>query len=249
MLRDAVRLDQPVGFRDVEFFGRQQDGRHAARDLHELMHAGAVRQRRHHERGIALGGAGHQVGEMIGHHKGHLAVGEHRRLGAAGRARGEEEPAGIVVVDARLLHFRIRLRSNRLGDAALAECAGLADAPGESQCRARRLHRRRMIGKIAMTEERLGAGGGGEIGDLVRHQAEIGRHPDGAEPEGRKHRPEHLVAILGMHEDAVALGDAARGQRRRQRSDLCFDLAPGKALLAPDEADAVASRRAFCVSM
>ncbi len=176
---------------------------------------------------------------MVGHHKRHLAMGEHRRLGAAGGAGGEEEPAGIVVVDARLLHFRIRLRSDCLGDAALAECAGLADAPGECQCRARRLHRRSMIGKIAMTEERFRAGGGGEIGDLVRHQAEIGRHPDRPEPEGRKHRPEHLVAILGMHEDAVALGDPARRQRRRQRVDLRLDLAPGKAPLAPDEADAV----------
>jgi hypothetical protein len=63
-----------------------------------------------------------------------------------------------------------------------------------------------------VAQKRLGAGGGGEIGDLVRHQAEIGRHPDRAEPERREHRPEHLVAILGMHQQPVALGDAARGQ-------------------------------------
>ena len=65
----------------------------------ELMHAGAMRQRRDHQRGVLLGGAGHQIGEMVGHHKGHLAMGQHRRLGSACGARGEEEPAGIVIVD------------------------------------------------------------------------------------------------------------------------------------------------------
>src|SRR5262249_290684 len=51
---------------------------------------------------------------------------------------------------------------------------------------------------------------------------------------------EHLLAILGMNEDAVALLDAARGQRRRERGHLIVDLAPGPGFLAPDEADAVA---------
>src|SRR5882757_6945592 len=97
-----------------------------------------------------------------------------------------------------------------------------------------------MVGKIAMTKECLGAGSRGEPGDLVRHQPEIGRHPDRTEPKRREHRPEHLVAILGMDQDAIAPGDAARGQRRRQRRDEAVDLAPGPRLLAPDEADALA---------
>ena len=59
---DAMRLDQPERLVDVEPLGGQQDGRHAARGLHQLVHAGAVRQRRHHQRGIVLGGAGHEVG-------------------------------------------------------------------------------------------------------------------------------------------------------------------------------------------
>ena len=42
---------------------RQQDGRHPARGLHQLMNAGAVRQWRHHQRSVILGGIGHQVGE------------------------------------------------------------------------------------------------------------------------------------------------------------------------------------------
>src|ERR1035437_1562683 len=85
-----------------------------------------------------------------------------------------------------------------------------------------------------------GAGGGGEIRNLVRHQPEIGRHPDRAEPERCKHRPEHLVAILGMDEDAVAFDDAARGKCSRQRRDETIDLAPAPGLPAPDQAGAVA---------
>ena len=101
--------------------------------------------------------------------------------------------------------------SDRLAHGFLAERA-LAHPPSEGERRARGFRGGGMVGKIAVAKERLRAGGGGEIGDLVRHQAEIGRHPDRAEPERRKHRPEHLVAILGMHQDAVALGDAARRQ-------------------------------------
>ena len=112
---DAVRLDQPERFGDIEFLRRQQDGRHAARRLHELVHAGAMRQRRDHQRGVGLRRARHQVGEMICHHKGHLAVGEHRRLGAAGGAGGEEEPAGIVVIDRCVIDLGARMiaRSRR----------------------------------------------------------------------------------------------------------------------------------------
>ena len=139
----------------------------------------------------------------------------------------------------RFLDACAGMRSDRLAHGFLAERA-LADPPGESERRARRLHRRGMIGKIAVAQKRLGAGGGGEISDLVRHQPEIGRHPDRAEPERGEHRPEHLVAILGMHQDAVALADAARGKRRRQRRDVPIDLAPGPGPIAPDEADAVA---------
>src|SRR5205814_5603082 len=50
----------------------------------------------------------------------------------------------------------------------------------------------------------------------------------------------HLVAILRMHEDAVALDDAALSQRRRKRRGRGIDLAPGPGLVAPDEALAAA---------
>ena len=43
-----------------------------------------------------------------------------------------------------------------------------------------------------------------------------------------------------MHQQPVALGNAAFGQRRRQRRNGCVNLAPGPGPLAPDEANAVA---------
>jgi hypothetical protein len=98
-----------------------------------------------------------------------------------------------------------------------------------------------MIGKIAVTQKRFRAGSGREIDDFVRHQPEIGRHPDRAEPERREHRPEHLLAILGMNQDAVALDDATRGKRCRKGGDQRVDLAPGPGFLAPDETNAPAA--------
>ena len=143
---------------------RQQDGRHAARRLHELVHAGAMRQRRDHQRGILLRGAGHEISEMVGHHEGHLAMGQHRRLGTPGGARGEEEPAGIVILDRGILDPRARMRRDCFAHRGLAERA-LADPPGEGERRACAA-RCRMVRKIAMTQEALGAGGRREIGRL-----------------------------------------------------------------------------------
>jgi hypothetical protein len=74
------------------------------------MHAGAMRQRRDDQGRVALRGGGHQVGQVIGHHKRHLAMGQHRRLGSARGARGEEEPAGIVVLDVSVYELRAGMR-------------------------------------------------------------------------------------------------------------------------------------------
>ena len=234
---DAMKLDQAERLGNVEFFRRQQDGRHAARGLHQLMHAGAMRQRRHHQRGVLFGGAGHQVGEMVGDDKGHLAVGQHRRLGASRGAGGEEEPAGVVVVDRGVLDLGAGMGSDRRAYGDLAE-GPLADPPDEFERGIGGGHR--VIGKIAVAQERSGAGGGREPGHFVRHQAEVGRHPDRAQTKGCEHRPEHLVAVLRVDQDAVALADAARAQCRRQRRHRSIDLAPGPGPVAPDEALAVA---------
>jgi len=41
--------------------------------------------------------AGHQIAQMIGDDESHLSVRQHGSLRAAGRARGEKEPAGSDV--------------------------------------------------------------------------------------------------------------------------------------------------------
>ncbi len=236
---DAMLLDQPEGFVDVKAFRWKQDGFCATRGLHELMDARAMRQGCDHQRSVVLGGAGHEISKVICHHKGHLAVGQHRRLGTPGGARGEEEPAGIVVLDAGVIDAGARMRGDRLADGFLAERT-LPDPPDKGERRARGFDGCGMLGKIAVTQKCFRARGGREIGDLVRHQPKIGRHPDRAQTKGRKHRPEHLVAIFRVHQDAVALGDAPRGQGCRQCRDTGVDLAPGPGFFGPDEADAVA---------
>src|SRR5215208_3333041 len=71
-VRHAPSLDEAPGLLDVEAVAGQKHGLGATRDLRELMDAGPVREWRHHERGVAMRGAG-----------------------------GEEEPARIVVLDIR----------------------------------------------------------------------------------------------------------------------------------------------------
>ena len=57
-------------------------------------------------------------------------MGQHRRLGAPGGAGGEEEPAGIVVVDRGVLDPGAGMRRDHLAHRLLAEGA-LADPPDE----------------------------------------------------------------------------------------------------------------------
>ncbi|MNU08058.1 hypothetical protein D3C72_2539400 [compost metagenome] len=56
------------------------------RHLHQLVNTRAMRKRGNDDGGVARSGAGHQIAEMVGDDESHLAMGEHRRLGAAGGA-------------------------------------------------------------------------------------------------------------------------------------------------------------------
>ena len=154
-IADAVTLNEPERLVDVETLRRKQNSRHAARGLNELVDSGAMRQRRHDKRGIVLGRAGRKVCKVVGYDKRHLAMGQHRRLGSSGSTRSKKEPARIIVVDPRLFHARAGVRRNRLADRVLAE-RPLANPPDECERRARLLHNRGMLGKIAMAQEGLG---------------------------------------------------------------------------------------------
>src|SRR5205814_10288625 len=77
-IADAMALDHAERLVNIEAFRRKQDRRNAARGLHELVDARAMRKRRDHQRGVILGGAGHEVGEALGDYKCTLAVSPYR---------------------------------------------------------------------------------------------------------------------------------------------------------------------------
>ena len=60
-IADAMTLYQPPGLLAVQPLAAQQDGYRPPGNLAEGMNTGAVRQRGNHQRGILLGGAGHEV--------------------------------------------------------------------------------------------------------------------------------------------------------------------------------------------
>ena len=96
-----------------------------------------------------------------------------------------------------------------------------------------------------MAKERNGATRLTKIGDLGRRLAKIGRDIDRTQPKAGKHRLDHLIAILGLHQNAIALADALRSQRRSERVNAPIDLCPAPLALAPDKTDlsAEAARR------
>ena len=95
---DAVPLHQPPRLVDIQPFARHQHGRGAARDLRQRMHAGAVRQRRDHQRNVVLRRAGHQVAQMVADDVIHLAMRQHARFWPPGGAGGVEEPRRMVAI-------------------------------------------------------------------------------------------------------------------------------------------------------
>ena len=94
---DAMPLDQAPGLLAVQPLARQQHGRRAARHLRQSMHAGAMRQRRHHQRDVMLGRRRHQVAQMVADDVFHLAVRQHARLRPPGGAGGIEEPRRMIM--------------------------------------------------------------------------------------------------------------------------------------------------------
>ena len=228
---------RPQGFRGIEFVAAEQNRFHAARDLRQLMDTGAVRQRRDDKRSIAMRGRGHQIAQVIGDDKAHLAVRQHRGFRPAGGSRGEEEPAWIVALDGS---FRRALRVI-CGDERIVIVAERrrADRNRNANARRRLFRRRGMVGKISAADHGGGAARFSEISDFIRRQTEIGRHPDRAEPKAGEHALEHLIAVFRLDEDAVALAYAARGKRCAHRVHAPVELRPGPAPLAPDQSNLI----------
>jgi hypothetical protein len=198
------------------------------------MNASAVRERGDHEGGVVLRRARHQIAEMIGDHERQLPMREDSRLRPARGARREEEPARVVILDgcfpglAARVPFdqRVVVRTERR----------VSDRHDETDIRG--LARRPdVLGEIALADHCGGAARLRQIGDLARGLAEVGRHPDRAQAKAGEHRLEHLVAVLRLHQDALALGHPVGRQRGRHGSHPPVDLGPCPGRIAPSEAD------------
>ena len=92
-----------------------------------------------------------------------------------------------------------------------------------------------MLGEGGVEYMGRGAGGLREIRDLRRGQAEIGRHPDRADGPAGPHRLDHGVGIARVHQHAVALVHAARGQRPGGGMNPGGKLRPGPGGIPPDQ--------------
>ena len=188
-------------------------------------------------------GPRHQIAEVVRDHEGHLAMGEDRGLGTTCRAGRVEKPARIVMLDSRCWHTDpIVLRYQ--GVIVLAEVRS-PDGDHKPDVGSSLARGRDVFRKIAVTDHRRGAARLGEIGHLARGLTVVRRHPDSTEPERGEHRLEHLVAVLGLHQDTVALLHASRGQGRRHGLHPSVELGPCPGIVPPDEADftAIAPRR------
>ena len=208
-VRHLVFLDQAPGLFAIQSFAGQQHAGGALGDLGDGMDARAVRQGGDHQGDVVLRRVRHQVAQVIDGDEGHLAVGQHPRLGATRGARGVEEPANVVAV--YVGQFDVRGRG--VGDQGLPILARRVGADPEDVLAGRvGLFRcRGVIGKAGVEDMGRGARRGGQISDLRRRQTEVRRHPHRAQTPAGPLGLEHGVAVARMDQDAVALFDAARG--------------------------------------
>ncbi|MNV99954.1 hypothetical protein D3C71_1953890 [compost metagenome] len=61
-----------------------------------------------------------------------------------------------------------------------------------------------VFGEVGLTKEDTRLGDLCHVGHVVGHQAEIGGHPNRTDAKGRKHRLEHFVAVLAVHQHCLA---------------------------------------------
>ena len=99
---------------------------------------------------------------------------------------------------------------------------------------------RDMVRELGPGQQSFGPGRGGEPGNIFRRLAEVGGHPDATEFPASEGGLEHLIAVGGLHQQAVALLQpiaVAQGGCECGRPRLQF--CPGPGYVTPDEADVV----------
>ena len=235
---DAVLLHQPPEKLGVELVARHQDGGGAAGDIQQHVDAGAVRQRCDRDRTVALRRAWDQIGQVVGNDEGHLPVRQHRGLGPTGRAGGVEEPQRIVRADPGFVRTLAQVLLYQAVDVGLA--VGRRTDPDHVGQRWRgRAHGVDMAGEAGLRDHRHRCARAAEVSHFGRRQAKVGRHPDATQAKRHPTALEHGQVVARMHEDAVALLQAALAQRIHHCIDTCVDLAPCPAALAVDQTDVV----------
>ncbi len=199
----TVPLDQLPKHFGVQALAGHEHGGCTARDVEQGMDARAMRQGCWRNRGIVLGGAGDEVSQMVGDHKGHLPMGEHARLGAPRGARGVEEPQGCVRVHALagmglpqvLVHQRVP-----------AVLAGLGRPHTDhlAQGRAAGANGRHMVFKALFVDHDHRPAGLTQVGHLGGRKPEIGGHPDTAQPKRHPGAFKERQVVARVHQQLVA---------------------------------------------
>lgn len=168
-------LDKRPSLFRIESVARQEDRLGSARHLNKLVDAGAVRQRRHHEGGVLMGGARHQVAEVVRDHECHLPVRKHRSLRPASRPRREEEPAGVVVVN--VCHPRGLSHVPCHQVVVAVSPTSRPNRDGRPYARDGCPGRLGVAGEVGVAQHERGAACFGQVGHLRRRLPEVRRHP------------------------------------------------------------------------
>ena len=194
-----------------------------------------MRQRRHHDGAIPFAGARDQVGQVVGHHKRHLAVRENARLGAPSGAGGVEIPERVIGRH----HFRLGPLAQVLRHQAfVAERVRQIAADGNHQAKRIRgvAHRRHMLRKSRFTDHHRGATGSAQIRHFGWRQTKIGGDPDATQAKRRPAAFEHGQVVARLQQNFVALAHALGAQGSHQGIDALVNLRPRPGLIALNEA-------------
>ena len=224
----AVFLHQAPGLVAVQFVTGRQDAGSAPGDVDQRMDAGTVGQRSQDQRTRMLIQARHQVGDVVGDDKRHLAVGQHPGLGMARGARGVEKPQRVVVRHFGRTEAGLQ-RAALLQQLLVAQFAGtrLTDGDDLLQARRCRTHGVDIMLQAFVIQHRYRAAGTAQVGRFRRGDPHVGRHPHGAQAERDPGTLEQRQVVARMHQQLVAFTQAARAQGRSNTVDPPGNFLPG----------------------
>ena len=225
---DVVCLHQLPKQFGVQARARHQHGGRATRHVEQHVHARAMRERRHGNGAVVLGGARDQIGQVVGHHKGHLPVRQHRSLGLASGARGVEEPQGVVVGDGGFGDTRASVIAVRRHQRFVAPFTGHCRADLDDLAQAGRgfTHRLNMARKNIFHQQHHRTAGLRQVSDFGRREPKVGGHPDSAQTKRHPTTLEHLHVVARQHQQPVARRHAQTTQRQHHGVNTLVDLAP-----------------------